>query len=177
MLRGDREAMRLLHAAGAMLPAAASDASAANTLASLRTSMRGLTPMLGVPDMACTIAWCEAIGLVPAGSNGEEGKLDWASTQLGEAEIMFVPSADARSGAMSPLSLRIHTDRLDDLYPVLRQRQLDRGRAELAGGATGEPKVQFTGDLCTAFYGQREFSIRDPDGVVLKFLSAGGPGR
>jgi uncharacterized glyoxalase superfamily protein PhnB len=29
--------------------------------------------------------------------------------------------------------------------------------------------VQFTGDLYTAFYGQREFSIRDPNGVVLNF--------
>jgi uncharacterized glyoxalase superfamily protein PhnB len=184
MLRGDRGAMRLLHAAGATLPEVpAGDAAA---LASLRGSMRGLTPLLGVAVMARTIAWYEAVGFMLAGSNGEEGKLDWASMKFGNVEIMFVPSPPAASAAMSGISLWIHTDRLDDLYAVLRQRQLERDRAELAGGgagaegaagstgAAGEPDVQFTGDLYTASYGQREFSIRDPNGVVLNFYQPVG---
>jgi uncharacterized glyoxalase superfamily protein PhnB len=169
MLRGDREAMRRLHAAGAKVPGPAVAAAAVDTLESLRPSMRALTPMLGVPDMARTIAWYEAIGFVLAASNGEEGKLDWASMRFGDVEIMFVPSPPSASGAMSGISLWIHTDRLDDLYSVLRARQLERARAALAGRGAGEPEVQFTGDLYTAFYGQREFSIRDPNGVVLNF--------
>jgi ankyrin repeat protein len=169
MLRGDREAMRRLHAAGAKLPGPAEAADTVNTFESLRGSMRGLAPMLGVQDMARTIAWYEAIGFVLAGSNGAVGNLDWASMKFGAVEIMFVPSPPSAIGEMSGISLWIHTDRLDDLYAVLRQRQLERSRAELAGGATGVPEVQFTGDLYTAFYGQREFSIRDPNGVVLNF--------
>lgn len=169
MLRGDSEAMRLLHAAGAKLPAPAVAADTVNTLASLRGSMRGLAPMLGVQDMARTIAWYEAIGFVLAGSNGAAGNLDWASMTFGAVEIMFVPSPPASVGEMSGISLWIHTDRLDDLYAVLRARQLERSRAALVGRAADEPEVQFTGDLYTAFYGQREFSIRDPNGVVLNF--------
>jgi len=119
--------------------------------------------------MSRTIAWYEAIGFVLAGSNGAEGKLDWASMKFGAVEIMFVPSPTPASGALSGISLWIYTDRLDDLYSVLRARQLERARAALAGRGAGEPEVQFAGDLYTAFYGQREFSIRDPNGVVLNF--------
>jgi ankyrin repeat protein/uncharacterized glyoxalase superfamily protein PhnB len=169
MLRGDREAMRRLHAAGAKVPGPAVAADTVNTLESLRPSMRALTPMLGVQDMARTIAWYEAIGFVLAGSNGAAGNLDWASMTFGAVEIMFVPSPPSAIGAMSGISLWIHTDRLYDLYSVLRARQIERSRAELVGRGAGEPEVQFAGDLYTAFYGQREFSIRDPNGVVLNF--------
>jgi hypothetical protein len=148
MLRGDREALRRLHAAGAKVPEPAVAADTVNTLESLRPSMRVLTPMLGVPDMAGTIAWYEAIGFVLAASNGAVGKLDWASMRFGAVEIMFVPSPPSASGAMSGISLWIHTDRLDDLYAVLRARQIERARAALVGRGAGEPEVQFTGD-CT----------------------------
>jgi ankyrin repeat protein len=168
MLRGDREAMRLLHAAGAQEPPSP-DTTTTETLASLRRSMGSVTPMLGVPDMARTIAWYESIGFVLTGSNGPPGELDWASVTFGDAEIMFVPSTDPWRGATSALSLWMRTDRLDDLYALLRQRQLERARAELSGGAAAEPELQFTGDLYTAFYGQREFSIRDPNGIVVNF--------
>jgi hypothetical protein len=67
------------------------------------------------------------------------------------------------------LSLWIYTDRLDDLYALLKQRQLERARAVLAGQPTDAPEVRFTVDLYTAFYGQREFGILDPNGVELTF--------
>ncbi len=168
MLRGDHEAMRLLHAAGANQPSSPKK-TAAETPTSVRASIGRLTPMLGVPDMKRTIAWYESIGFALARSHGEDGKLDWASMRFGDAEIMFVPSTDPGGGAMSALSLWIRTERLDDLYSLLKQRQLERAHAALAGEAADEPDVQFTGDLYTAFYGQREFSIRDPNGVDLNF--------
>ena len=87
----------------------------------------------------------------------------------GDAEIMFVPS-EPRRGSTSGLSLRIRTDRLDDLYALLKQRQLERSSAALAGEATDAPEVRFTLDLWTAFYGQREFCIRDPNGVEVCFF-------
>ena len=55
------------------------------------------------------------------------------------------------------------------VYSLLKRRQLERARAALAGEATDAPEVRFTLDLYTAFYGQREFGIRDPNGVELMF--------
>lgn len=79
-------------------------------------------------------------------------------------------STESWRAATSALSLWIRTDRLDDLCSLLEQRQLERGRAELAGESAHEPDAQFASDLYTAFYGQREFSIRDPNGVTLNFF-------
>lgn len=168
MLRGDQEAMRMLHAAGAKEPLS-SETTTAATLASLRASIGKVTPMLGVPDMEGTVAWYRAIGFEVVGSHGENGRMDWASMRLGDAEIMFAPSTDPWRGTTSALSLWMRTDRLDDLYSLLKQRQLERAGAMLAGESVAEPEVRFTGDLYTAFYGQREFSIRDPNGLELNF--------
>lgn len=169
MLRGDQEAMRRLHAAGANAPAprAASGGPPAHDLAA---SIRGLTPMLGVPDLNATVSWYRTIGFELAGSHEEEGRMDWASVKFGAAEIMFVPSTVPWRETTAALSLWIRTDRLDDLYAVLKQRQLEHARATLAGEATAHPDIRFKSDLYTAFYGQREFSIRDPNGVDLTFF-------
>ena len=168
MLRGDQEAMRRLHAAGAREPEPL-EATRGETLADLAASIGKLTPMLGVPDMEATVAWYRSIGFELAGSHGEEGRMDWASVKLGNAEIMFVPARDPSRTSTAGLSLWIGTDRLDDLYARLKQRQLERTRAALAGAVTDAPEVRFTLDLHTAFYGQREFGIRDPNGVELMF--------
>lgn len=166
MLRGDREAMRLLHAAGAKEPESL-EASQREMPSDLAATVGRLTPMLGVPDMEATVAWYRSIGFQLADSHGEEGKIDWASVKLGEAEIMFVPSSEPRANVGAELWLR--TDRLDDLYSFLKRLQLERARAALAGEATDMPEVRFTVDLYTAFYGQREFGIRDSNGVELMF--------
>jgi hypothetical protein len=168
MLRGDREAMRLLHAAGAQEPESL-DASQGEMPSELAASIGKLTPMLGVPNVEATVAWYRSIGFELAGSHGEEGKMDWASVKFGESEIMFAPSSDPWRGATSALSLWIRTDRLDDLYSALKRLQLERARAALAGEAADAPELRFTVDLYTAFYGQREFGIRDPNELELRF--------
>lgn len=168
MLRGDDEAMRMLHAAGARVPSS-SEMSTVETFDSLRSTMGKVTPMLGVPDMEVAIAWYRSIGFALTGSHGEPGHRDWASVELGDAEIMFVPSADPWRGATSALSLWIRTGRLDELYALLKRRQMERARAALEGEPVDGPGVAFTCDLHTAFYGQREFGVRDPNGVELTF--------
>jgi ankyrin repeat protein len=167
MLRGDREAMRLLHAAGASQPEPRE--AKREALADLAPSIGKLTPMLGVPDMEATVAWYQAIGFELAGSHGEEGRMDWAAVRFGDAEIMFVPSGEPKRKETLGLSLWITTNRLDDLYSLLKQRQLERSRASLAGEPADAPEVRFTADLYTAFYGQREFGIRDPNGLEIMF--------
>jgi ankyrin repeat protein/catechol 2,3-dioxygenase-like lactoylglutathione lyase family enzyme len=171
MLRGDWEAMRRLHAAGAKIPDE-SAASAAGTLAGFSASISKQTPMLSVPDVAATVAWYRWLGFELVGSHGEDGELGWACVRLGSAEIMFVPSTDPWRSHTSGVSLWFRTDRIDDLYTHLKQRQLARARTMLAGAALDTPDVRFTLDLHTAFYGQREFGILDLNGVQLMFAQA-----
>lgn len=168
MLRGDGEAMRRLRAAGATAPALRTEMSRP-TMSELAASARSLSPMLGVPDMHATVAWYQSIGFTLAGSDEQDGKMGWASVTFGNAEVMFVPSAVPRPEGTSGLSLWIRTSRLDDLHALLVQRQLERASAALAAGATDVLERRFTQDLHTAFYGQREFCIRDPNGVELCF--------
>ena len=47
--------------------------------------------------------------------------------------------------------------------------QMARSRAVLDGTPVKEPELNFTADLYTAFYGQREFGLRDPNGVEIMF--------
>lgn len=168
MLRGDGEAMRLLHAAGASDPQPPGSAPP-NSLSTRNASIGKITPMLAVPDLEATVAWYQAVGFELGGIHEEGGKLDWVSLSFGDAEIMLVPAGDPWRQPTSVLSLWIRTDRLDDLYAILRHRQLERARAALAGQTSDTPDVPFTLDLHNAFYGQREFGIRDPNGVELMF--------
>ncbi len=169
MLLGDQEAMRRLHAAGAKAPGIPAG-SGGKPIPDLAASIRGLTPMLGVPDVDATVAWYRSIGFELAGSHGEAGGIEWASVRLGDAEVMFVPSSVPWRETPAALSLWIRTDRLDEFYAFLKQRQLEHARAMLAGEASAGQDVRFKLDLHTAFYGQREFGIRDPNGVELMFF-------
>jgi len=174
MLRGDWEAMRRLSAAGAMMPEleGQSAAPAVPAFPALSASISKQTPMLSVPDVAATVAWYRAVGFELVGSHGDEGKLGWACVRLGSAEIMFVPSTDPWRSRVSGVSLWFRTDRIDDLYAHLKRRQLAHAHAMLAGETSDAPDVRFTLDLYTAFYGQREFGIRDPNGVELMFAQS-----
>jgi hypothetical protein len=167
MLRGDGEAMRRLHAAGAALPPVAVSDTAKLDLGS---AMRQLSPMIAVPDVNVTVAWYQAIGFTLAGSNESDGRMDWACVSSGGQEVMFTLSGAERGRpAVTGVSLWFRTDRLDALYAMFRQRAMARSHAELTGGATSEPAICFGGDLYTAFYGQREFSLRDPNGIDVCF--------
>ena len=163
MLLGDQQAMRMLHSAGATLPRV--PARAPDSPKDLTTSIARLSPMVGVADMKRTVEWYQAIGFELAGSHGENGDMDWASVTFGDSEIMFVPGRGETKGT----SLWIRTVRLDDLYANLKQRQLAWAAATIAGEPTDALEIRFTGDLRTMFYGQREFSLRDPNGVEVYF--------
>jgi catechol 2,3-dioxygenase-like lactoylglutathione lyase family enzyme len=167
MLRGDERAMRMLHAAGASLPTIEEPPPGSKDAVA---SISRATAMLSVTDVAATVAWYRAIGFELAGSHGEGERLDWASVTLGDAEVMFTASGHPWRSVVQGVSLWFRTDRLDDLYAVLRHRALERARDLLTGAAHGAPAIRFTGDLYTAFYGQREFSIRDPNGVDVNFF-------
>jgi ankyrin repeat protein/catechol 2,3-dioxygenase-like lactoylglutathione lyase family enzyme len=167
MLRGDERAMRMLHAAGASLPTIEEPPPGSRDAGA---SIGRATVMLSVTDVAATVAWYQAIGFELAGSHGDGERLDWASVTLGDAEVMFTASGHPRRSVAQGVSLWFRSDRLDDLYAALRHRALEQARDLLTGGANGAPAIRFTGDLYTAFYGQREFCIRDPNGVDVNFF-------
>lgn len=168
MLRGDQRAMELLQAAGAA-PPAVDQTPARELLAKLAPTIGRLTPMLGVDDIERALAWYQAIGFEVTASHGEEGKIDWASIAFGEAAIMFVPSNELWRADTKGVDLWIIVSDLDALYERLKQQQLARAGRVLGGETTEVPEVRFRQDLYTAFYGQREFCIVDPNGVELNF--------
>jgi len=80
---------------------------------------------------------------------------------------MFTPRG--KNEAHHEVSLWLMTDRIDDLYQLFKQRQLERARGILAGAEAATPQARFTSDLHDTFYGQREFSIVDLNGYELNF--------
>jgi ankyrin repeat protein/uncharacterized glyoxalase superfamily protein PhnB len=170
MLRADWDAMRRLHAAGAELPAFTEPATESS--APPAASIKKLTPMFGVANMEATVAWYQSIGFELAGTHGDDGRIRWACIRLGTVEIMFVPSDAPWRQATAGLSVWIYTDHLDDIYAKLKRRQMQQSRAVLTGESTASVDVPFVLDLHTAFYGQREFGIRDPNGIHLMFAQS-----
>jgi hypothetical protein len=70
------------------------------------------------------------------------------------------------------VSFWYRTDRIDDLYQLLKKRQLDRASALLAGKVAEFPEIKFKQDIHDAFYGEREFAIVDLNGYELFFVQA-----
>ena len=66
------------------------------------------------------------------------------------------------------VSLWFYTDRVQELYQILKDRQIRAVQAALAG-SEAEPGVRFVEDLYSPFYGGRQFSIEDPNGLTLIF--------
>ncbi len=167
MLRGDEEAMRRLRAAGAQLPKTVDGSSFHARMVELAASVTRVDAMIRVPDVRATIAWYRAIGFELEGQHEANGYLDWAGLSFGRSYLMLVPSE--RTITERDVSLWFMTDRVDDLYQPLKQRQLDRASALLAGAAPESPEVRFRQDLHDSFYGLREFTIVDLNGYELTF--------
>jgi len=68
--------------------------------------------------------------------------------------------------------LWFRTERVDELYRALEQRQLDRAAAVLAGQQPSYPEARFLHDLHDTFYREREFSIVDLNGYHLTFCKS-----
>ncbi|HEY0784165.1 MAG TPA: ankyrin repeat domain-containing protein [Thermoanaerobaculia bacterium] len=178
MMRGDREAMRRLHAAGAKAHkgwtveaakdrAPADAASLRAAVAKKAASIKKLIPMLQVPDVARTLDWYVSIGFTEAARYEDEGSVGFGMVTFGKAELMLVPGG--KEGGHD-VSLWFYTDRVDDLYHLLKDRQIAAAQAILDGKPGDHPGVQFVEDLNEPFYSGREFGIRDLNGYAVYFL-------
>ncbi|MEX2302174.1 MAG: hypothetical protein WD733_14640 [Bryobacterales bacterium] len=68
------------------------------------------------------------------------------------------------------MSLWFYTDRVDDLYQALKARQMQAVQAALAGDSANQKGIEFVEEIYDAFYGAREFGIRDLNGYNLFFI-------
>ena len=170
MLRGDEEAMRRLHAAGARAPAMVDGPSFEERISALAPSVTRLDAMISVPDVRAAVDWYRSIGFTLEGEHEIDSDAAWAGLSFGGCFLMLVP-AGARSArsARREVSFWLKTDRVDELYELLKRRQLERARAILAGTPPAIPEARFRQDIHDAFYGQREFTIVDLNGYELTF--------
>ena len=171
MLHGDREAMRILRAAGAKDPASGRGRRSAapddrQAMAAAAHSITKSVPLFWVPDMRATLRWYESVGFTVNDTYEENGEVMFASLSFGKGELAFTPGA--RQGPTG-LSFWFFTERIAELYALLKERQLRAAEKAMAGD-TDEPEVRFDQDLHEPFYGGRQFDIRDNNGLSLVFF-------
>jgi ankyrin repeat protein/catechol 2,3-dioxygenase-like lactoylglutathione lyase family enzyme len=165
LLRGDRQAVATLRAAGARegmpLPPAIGDMRAA--MRAVSESVRRITPMLSVRDIRATVEWYKALGFVIEDEYAEGEQLVFARVSFGGGD--FTLSLGGNPGPQG-VTLWFMSDRVQDLYAVLKQHQLRVARD--TDGESGVA-VRFEEDLYQPFYGGLQFSIRDLNELVLIF--------
>ena len=168
MLHGDREAMRRLHAAGAKPPAAIAPSSFTSRMAAMADAIKKGVPMILVPDVGRALEWYVSIGFKELARYADDGLVNFGMVSFGNAELMLNMHGQA---GRHDVSLWFYTDKVDDLYQLLKARQLDAARASLAGESSSDG-IEFEQDIEDMFYGARQFCIRDLNGYQLYFIQS-----
>jgi len=160
IMSGDREAIELLRAAGAVEPAPmpAADFRAGTAQAGAR--VRKCVVSMNVPDIPRTLDWYTAIGFKEVGRYSDGGVVNWGMLQYGDAQIML--GMRGKAGPQN-VSLWFYMDDVERLYRLFKARQLE------AAKGSPEEMIEFLEDLYDPFYGGRQFSIRDLNGYGLIF--------
>ena len=166
MLRGDREAMTRLHRAGAKIPKHRKVGDVAPAIAKLSNATYRNVTMLGVASVPASLEWYRSIGFREIARYGD----DFGMLEFGKARL-FLKAARPGASPRREVGVWFYTKKVDELYELLRSRQLGAARAILLGeaGASAGRGIEFNEDLYDPFYGGRQFSILDPDGYTLFF--------
>src|ERR1700749_4616012 len=110
-----------------------------------------VVPMIHVPDVSATVRWYVSLGFKLIRQNEEDGETNWAKLSFGSSEIMLNAGGKPCTDHRREVDLYITTDNVDDLHWQLKDR------------------VEVVEGLYDAFYGMREFIIRDINGFWLTF--------
>jgi uncharacterized glyoxalase superfamily protein PhnB len=110
-----------------------------------------IVPMIRVPDVRATVEWYVSIGFRVRAINEEDGEMNWAALTYGNSEFMLSAGGKSSAAHRREIDLYLHVRNLDELYGQLKDRV---------------PVVQVPYD---AFYGMREFIIRDNNGFWITF--------
>ena len=105
--------------------------------------MRKVVPMIHVPDVRAAAAWYESIGFSVDGTHEDDGEMDWALVSFGTTEVMFNVGGRPSDAHRREVDLYVTVEDVDALYESLRE------------------SVEIVHPLYDAFYGMREFIIRD----------------
>lgn len=167
MLRGDRDAMSRLHTAGAKQPATKAPSSFRTSMAQMADSVKKGVPMIHVPDVARTLAWYASIGFKEIARYEDDGLVNFGMVSFGKAELML--NMHGKPGHHD-VTLWFYTDQVDNLYQLLKSRQLEAAQAALAGRPGDHEGIEFEEDINDTFFGAREFGIRDLNGYILYFI-------
>jgi ankyrin repeat protein/catechol 2,3-dioxygenase-like lactoylglutathione lyase family enzyme len=178
LLRGDREAILRLQAAGANPPARTDASSFSAQAARLAGNTRKGVPMISVPDIAKALSWYTSMGFQEIARFEEDGLVNFGMVAFGNAQLMMrvAPWGPGgcyqRAGKPGPhdVSLWFYTNQVDALYQLLRSSQMESAQALAAGDSVSGQTIEFVEDLYDPFYGGRQFSIRDLNGYTLVFL-------
>jgi ankyrin repeat protein len=167
MVRGDREAMSRLQAAGATPPAVGDASNFTERMAALGGSVKKSISMIMVPDVAEALEWFTSIGFKEVGRFADEtGYVNWGMVAFGDAELML--NMHGTKGRHD-VSLWFYTTRVDEMYQLVKSRQLEIAQSMLAEKTGDQQPVEIMQDIYDPPYGGREFCIRDPNGYELYF--------
>ena len=113
--------------------------------------MKRAVPMFHVPDVAATAAWYRRIGFSvrDRASDGED--VIWAALTFGDSEIMLSVGGQPSAAFRREVDLYLQVDEVDALFAALPD------------------DVDVVEGLHDAFYGAREFIIRDCNRFWLTF--------
>lgn len=156
LLGRDQEAVQRLRAAGAAEPARIGSADIQVEMGKLAASVGKVVPMIYVPDVAAALAWYGSIGFKEIARFADDGIVNFGMVSFGKAEIMI--NGNGKRGEHD-VSLWLYTSRIDDLYGLLKARQI-----------AGDGGIYIVEHLNDTFYGARQCAIRDPDGYTLYFI-------
>jgi catechol 2,3-dioxygenase-like lactoylglutathione lyase family enzyme len=123
--------------------------------------------MILVPDVARALDWYASIGFKVLARYEDEGLVNFGMVSFGKAEVML--NMHGTPGTHD-VSLWFYTDEIDNLYELLKSRQLEAAQAALAGESGDQGGIEFEQDIEHMFYGVRQFCIRDLNGYQLYFI-------
>ena len=110
-----------------------------------------VVPMIHVPDVNATADWYTSIGFKVIRHNEEHGEINWAKLSFENSELMLNAGGKPSTERRREVDLYITTDSIYEVYGRLKDR------------------VQVVEGLYDAFYGMREFIIRDINGFWITF--------
>jgi uncharacterized glyoxalase superfamily protein PhnB len=110
-----------------------------------------VVPMIHVPDVKATANWYASIGFKLARYNEEDGEINWALLSYADSEIMLQSGGKPSTAHRREVDLYIHTGNVERVYRDLKDR------------------VEIVVDIYDAFYGMREFTIRDVNRFWISF--------
>ena len=108
--------------------------------------------MIHVSDVGATVEWYKAIGFIVINTYGEDGEgLSFAMLSFGSSEVIFSAPGKSSAEHRREVDLYVYVDNVDELYHLLKDR------------------VEVVQPLYDAFYGMREFIIRDINRFWMTF--------